>query len=527
MFALAVLVPFVAEIGMKILIIFCLLTSISGFRIDLIRRVKQSFGFQFSQNDDDVVPLYNIIGDVEFVGSIGIGTPPQEIFAIFDTGSSDIWAQGGMCQDCDQSFQGYLPQYSSTYKPTSTDFFAIYGSGEIGGRVVSESLIIGDTLFPDINLGVVLAETAVFQSAQFDGVVGLGFHNLANYTQPCITDFILGGYFGKSPMFSIYLADQNSFIDFGSYDLNIVSPEASWTYIPVAKTGFYWVIEVASYSVETESSKPPLLSACSVDISCFAVVDSGTSGIGLPTAIFSQTIQAISTGKDCMYAEGEIVVCQNTKINLFPVLKLCFGNEECYPILPTDYLIPLSGIDSSDATKFQLQLIDTGGPYFILGVAYIRAYYTLFDLKNMRVGFACIGPCINRLVEFEVNFSKDAQMYHATKMGPHLAIIKPSENELYKALSSRKSRNNLPSPEDVVNRMAVKSTVFPKKYYSVSVAFGDLRAAFNGQSMTPLVLALCAIGCITLLLGGFLLVGNRSARSLRRGGGYQRIPHYT
>jgi len=41
--------------------------------------------------------------------------------------------------------------------------------------------------------------------------------------------------------------------------------------------------------------------------------------------------------------------------------------------------------------------IQATGNFFVLGDAFISAYYTLFDVGKQRVGFACVGMCVHRM----------------------------------------------------------------------------------------------------------------------------------
>ena len=96
---------------------------------------------------------------MEYIGLFSTGTPPQLFAAIFDTGSSDVWVQGAQCTNCSTGFNGFDSSQSTTFVPVNRNFFLEYGSGAAAGFVMQESMVIGDTLFQDIQMGVVEIES--------------------------------------------------------------------------------------------------------------------------------------------------------------------------------------------------------------------------------------------------------------------------------------------------------------------------------------------------------------------------------
>jgi len=86
----------------------------------------------------------------QYYGEINIGTPPVSFQVIFDTGSSNFWVPSSQCDSpgCNQHMK-FDSSLSSTYKPyivkgSALDFEVSYGTGDIEGELVMDTISMGD-----------------------------------------------------------------------------------------------------------------------------------------------------------------------------------------------------------------------------------------------------------------------------------------------------------------------------------------------------------------------------------------------
>jgi len=120
------------------------------------------------------------------IAEIYLGTPPQKLRCLIDTGSSDLWVPSKRCQRC-QNANNFDADGSSTFKPemVQTPYGArphavkiAYGSGQVVGYVVSDALQFGSLRIPN-QAFLIVEDAALPPSRQWDGICGLGWKGIA------------------------------------------------------------------------------------------------------------------------------------------------------------------------------------------------------------------------------------------------------------------------------------------------------------------------------------------------------------
>ena len=122
---------------------------------------------------------------------------------------------------------------------------------------------------------------------------------------------------------------------------------------------------------------------CDLMSDCRIVVDTGSSGIGVPRMYYEDLLAILTEDKSCVG-----VICENVQISDFPSLEVeLMESGSSFPLKSSDYVI------CSGNFKCSIRIQQSAGLDWILGDAFISVYYTLFDVQNSRIGFACNGSC--------------------------------------------------------------------------------------------------------------------------------------
>jgi saccharopepsin len=342
------------------------------------RRVVMHNGEQILWTQDEMkgghsVPLSNFM-NAQYFTEISIGNPPQTFKVILDTGSSNLWVPSVKCTSIACFLHTkYDATASSTYKANGSDFSIHYGSGSMEGFVSNDLLSIGDITIKGQDFAEAVKEPGLaFAFGKFDGILGLGYDTISvNHIIPPFYNMIKQGLV-DSPVFSFRLGSSEQDggeAVFGGIDESAYKGKI--TYVPVRRRA-YWEVELEKVSFGEEVLELE---------DTGAAIDTGTSLIVLPTDIAEMLNTQIGAKKSW---NGQYQV-DCAKVPSLPDLSFYFGGKP-YPLKGTDYILEVQGTCISAFTGMDINL--PGGNLWVIGDAFLRRYFTVYDLGRDAVGFA-------------------------------------------------------------------------------------------------------------------------------------------
>lgn len=321
-------------------------------------------------------PLTNYL-NAQYFTSISLGTPPQEFKVILDTGSSNLWVPSSECTSLACFLHSKFDHSSSsTYKSNGTEFAIRYGSGSLEGYVSQDTLTLGDLTIPKQDFAEATNEPGLaFAFGKFDGILGLGYDTISvNKIVPPFYKAIEEGLLDE-PVFAFYLGDttkdenDGGVATFGGVDKSKYTGDITW--LPVRRKAF-WEVTFDGIGLGDEWA---------VLKNHGAAIDTGTSLITLPSGLAEIINSEIGAKKSW---SGQYTIECSARDSL-PDLTLNLGGKN-FTISPFDYTLEAGGGCISVFTPMDLP--EPVGPLAIVGDAFLRKYYSVYDLAKDRVGLA-------------------------------------------------------------------------------------------------------------------------------------------
>lgn len=303
-----------------------------------------------------------------YFGKIEVGTPPQTFKVLFDTGSSNFWLPSSKCGYECQGLSLYNSSASLTYQPDVRKITNFYGSGQIAGELGSDNVTIAGLQVQNVTFAQVSQEIGVSE-AGFDGLVGMAFQELASANVPTFFQYIIGQNLIEDHSFSFYVTEGESAIIFGGVDPKYATSE--FVYAPLVHNMGFWSMEIDSIIIGDIVFKIP-------EHKILATVDTGTSVTVFPSSLMEIVYVALGLQDQGLYYTGVV--------DSLPGIGFQIGDEVLY-VPPKVYMICLEE-ECTPGFMLGKDSVLTSENSVLLGLTFLRAFYTHFDYGNSRMGFA-------------------------------------------------------------------------------------------------------------------------------------------
>jgi len=321
------------------------------------------------------------MGDAQYYGTISVGTPPQSLRVVYDTGSSNLWVnkQTGFLSQ----HKHYIDTKSSTYVKNGTVFKIQYGSEPVSGFYSQDTIHLGDIDISDYTFAEVDNTKGLgpaWAVGHFDGICGMGWDDISvDHVKTPLRALVDSKKLGAN-QFAFYLGSGGAA---GELVLGGVDPAhytGDFETVPVietapGKTG-YWALAM-------DDAKIGGTSVTSVKK---AIVDSGTSLLAVPVADMKKIATALGAkplGPIPPLNKEYTIDCKATS----PDIEFVLGGKS-YVLTKEDYILNEQGQCLLGFTGMDVPA--PAGPLYILGDVFMRAHYVKFDVDNKQLGFAKI-----------------------------------------------------------------------------------------------------------------------------------------
>jgi len=364
-----------------------------------------------------------------YTGQIAIGTPATQYFdVVFDTGSADLWVFSSYhtcftAASCSKDWNKYqcssedtccffndiMNDYdhylSSSYQSLSEHSWSItYGKGSATGYLSQDS----------VSIGGLTAQNQVFAEATswsdlliscyepMSGILGFAMKAASEDGSNTIMENLYEQNQIESKLFSVALkgSDESSKLIIGEPDDTYYKNDIVWgSVIQPTSTGMWFTqltgIVNTPASVLSADGEYEWVDSCMDSAPCLALIDTGTSYITVPTAVYESLIDYIlsyvansgSTAQCLRYNTDFMCATKSyTPDEDLPYLWFQLGGY-AFKLSPSQYMLTGSDSCAVGYDCMGISALDSMGEHtYILGDTFLRYFYVVFDESNARIG---------------------------------------------------------------------------------------------------------------------------------------------
>jgi hypothetical protein len=342
--------------------------------------------------------VINDFEDAQYFGTISIGTPPQKINVVYDTGSSNLWAPNSA------NFllhKNYKHKKSSTYSANGTIFNIEYGSGPVSGFYSEDTINIGGFSVPDYTFAEVNNTKGLgpgYAIGKFDGICGLGWDDISVDHVETPPRALVNAKDLDENVFAFCLGSNGAAGELVLGGVNPAHYSGDFHYVPVADTvpgkKGYWALAMDDITIGGKS----------VTTTRKAIVDSGTSLLACPKSEIAAIAKLVGAKP---LIKGEYTIDCNADA---PDITVVIDGQN-HVITKENYIINAGG--ECLFGMLGLDIPAPAGPLWILGDVFMRSTYVKFDVDQSRLGFATIAAANTVQVQPTVAMSPAATTHYS------------------------------------------------------------------------------------------------------------------
>jgi len=332
--------------------------------------------------------LVNQDADSSYYGTVALGTPAIAFDVILDTGSSDLWVADVDCVTGCTGVPTFNPSGSSTFVNSTTPFQITYGSGQAAGTLGSDVVQMAGFSVSNQVFAICDQVSSGLLSSPVSGLMGLAFQSIAASKATPFWQTLVSQGAWDEPLMAFYLtrftnaSTAQSLEPGGAFSMGFTNSSlfaGEIEYVDLATTESYWILSLASITVQGSSVTVPSGS------SSFAAIDTGTTLIGGPSDVIAE-IYAQIPGSQA--GSGNFQGYYTYPCSTDVEVTVSFGNGTSLPISSADF--ELSKLTSSSCLG-SFFVLDSGSgstPSWIFGDTFLKNVYSVFRYNPPSVGFA-------------------------------------------------------------------------------------------------------------------------------------------